>query len=217
MTYCLHLASHTVWSDQDNSTSLKLMSPGNQTEGKSQSDNGKKVERTFFSRKWRVSATVCLWMCCSCSTSVPECAVPEFSRFLKKKTCQCQLEKMTCQWRITSLDLSSCRMSGQDEERLVMLLAQCLGIFELDLSGNEIGDEGAGFQECWRSDQCCLSCVCEKIRSSLRYQGVLLQCPRLSLLDLSCHEIGADGEGSCCHSAQSSIICILESIRSGPR
>ena len=55
-----------------------------------------------------------------------------------------QLEKMTCHCRITRLDLSSCSISGQDAERLAGVLAQCPGLFELDLSGNEIGDEGAG-------------------------------------------------------------------------
>jgi hypothetical protein len=55
-----------------------------------------------------------------------------------------QLEKMTCQCRITRLNLSSCSISGQTAERLPGLLAQCSGLFELDLSGREIGDEGAG-------------------------------------------------------------------------
>ena len=55
-----------------------------------------------------------------------------------------QLEKMTSQCRITRLDLSSCSISGQDVETLAGLLAQCPGLFELDLSDNEIGDEGAG-------------------------------------------------------------------------
>jgi hypothetical protein len=55
-----------------------------------------------------------------------------------------QLEKMTCQCRITRLNLSSCSISGKDAERLAGLLAQCSGLFELDLSGREIGDEGAG-------------------------------------------------------------------------
>ena len=49
-----------------------------------------------------------------------------------------QLEKMTCQCHITRLDLSSCSISGQDAERLAGLLAQCPGLFELDLTGSGI-------------------------------------------------------------------------------
>ncbi len=45
---------------------------------------------------------------------------------------------------ITRLYLSSCSISGQAAERLPGVLAQWPGLFELDLSGNKIGDEGAG-------------------------------------------------------------------------
>ena len=58
-----------------------------------------------------------------------------------------QLEKLSSQCRITRLDLSSCCISDQDEDKLAGVLLQkslCPGFFTLDLSRNQIRVEGAG-------------------------------------------------------------------------
>ena len=91
-----------------------------------------------------------------------------------------QLEKMTCQLRIKKLDLSICRhwdwgaqMSCQDVARLSGVLANCPGLFRLDLGHHQIGAEGAG-----------------------KLAGELAQCPALSRLKLEFNQIGCEGAGS---------------------
>ena len=78
-----------------------------------------------------------------------------------RQTNMTELEKMTCRYRIATLDLRSCSMSCQDAERLAGVLAQCPSLSQLYLDDNKVGAEGAG-----------------------RLAAVLPQCPALSVLSL---------------------------------
>ena len=61
-----------------------------------------------------------------------------------------QLAAMTAWCRITTLELPECQMKGQDAERLAGVLAQCLALAHLDLSGNLISEQPKqrSLQEC---------------------------------------------------------------------
>ena len=71
------------------------------------------------------------------------------------------LEKMTCQCRITRLDLSSCSISGQDSVQ-------------------------RGLQGCWHSALAFLSLTLEAMRLAMREQGELQECCRSTQRCLSC-------------------------------
>ncbi len=51
-----------------------------------------------------------------------------------------------------------------------------------------------GLQECWRAQRC-LSCILMTISLELKEQGVLPQCPALSILGLKGNQIGDQGAG----------------------
>jgi len=55
-----------------------------------------------------------------------------------------KLEAMTAWCQITTLELSKCKMKGQDAESLAGVLAQCPALVHLDLRGNyDFGAAGA--------------------------------------------------------------------------
>jgi Ran GTPase-activating protein (RanGAP) involved in mRNA processing and transport len=54
-----------------------------------------------------------------------------------------KLEAMTAWCQITTLELSKCKMKGQDAESLAGVLAQCPALAHLNLYNNLIGPAGA--------------------------------------------------------------------------
>ena len=110
-----------------------------------------------------------------------------------------QLEKLSSQCRITSLDASSCCISGQDEDKLAGVLALRPGLFKLDLDGNQIRVEGAGrlagvLPQFPSLTELYLSGNQISGDGAGRLAGVLPLCPRLSSLDLHGNHIAAEGK-----------------------
>jgi hypothetical protein len=109
---------------------------------------------------------------------------------------------MTARSVITTLDLSSCAMTGPHAEWLAGgVLAQCRALVHLDLSGNRIGPEGAeslagvlGQCAALAHLDLCHNDIGEAGAESLA--GVLGQCAALAHLSLWDNGIGADGAES---------------------
>jgi Ran GTPase-activating protein (RanGAP) involved in mRNA processing and transport len=123
----------------------------------------------------------------------------------KKEKCQFvlrQLTVMTARCRITTLDLSSCGLQGQDAESLAGVLAQCPALEHLDLNHNyDFGAAGperlAGvLGQCTALAHLALEgCyICDAGAQSLA--GVLGQCTALAYLNLSYNRIGDAGAES---------------------
>jgi Ran GTPase-activating protein (RanGAP) involved in mRNA processing and transport len=85
-----------------------------------------------------------------------------------------QLKLMTAWCRISTLELSRCKIEGEDAERLAEVLVQCPALAHLDLSGNY--NFGAG--------------------GAKSLAGVLGQCTALTHLDLCSNYIEAAGAES---------------------
>jgi hypothetical protein len=72
--------------------------------------------------------------------------------------------------RITTANLSGCKIKGKDAHRLAEVLQQCPALHHLDLADNDLGAVGAG-----------------------SLAGVLSQCPAISHLNVAKNGIGAEG------------------------
>ena len=113
-----------------------------------------------------------------------------------------QLAALTARCRITTLELSWCKMKGQDAERLAGVLAQCPALAHLDLRGNYFFGAGGAERLAAVLGQCAalahLNLSDNKIGEggAERLAGVLGQCPALAHLDLSRNDIGAGGADS---------------------
>jgi hypothetical protein len=110
-----------------------------------------------------------------------------------------QLEKLSSKCRITGLDLSSCCISGQDEDKLAEVLALCPGLVTLDLGGNQIRVEGAGrlagvLPQFASLSELYLGGNQIRVEGAGRLAGVLPLCPMLSFLDLHGNQIAAEAK-----------------------
>ena len=112
-----------------------------------------------------------------------------------------QLTTLTAQCRISTLELPSCEMKGQDAERLAGVLAQCPALAHLDLSGNSnVGAAGAEslagvLGQCRELVHLNLSYIKIGAGGAERLAGLLAQCTVLAHLDLEYNGIEGVGKG----------------------